>query len=179
MGGRRAGQARDSPGGGALPHIAHHALEGLGAVPEGADATVPITLIRGRLRLPLRPAGHNPDTTRRGVTSGPRPGPAAAPPRPPPQSRDPSPAGPQRARLRLEGGGESGRRGRERGRSSSSSSSSSSRRRRHCRSDTPSCRSGRRHRDSIVGRPAPAPHAAALAQRRHRPRFRPAARAAS
>lgn len=45
------------PGGGALPHIAHHALEGLGAVPEGADATVPVTLIRGRLRLPLRPGG--------------------------------------------------------------------------------------------------------------------------
>lgn len=45
------------PGGGALPHIAHHALEGLGAVPEGADAAVPVALIRGGLRLPLRPGG--------------------------------------------------------------------------------------------------------------------------
>lgn len=102
---RRAGQARDSPGGGALPHIAHHALEGLGAVPEGADATVPVTLIRGRLRLPLRPAGHNPDTTRRGVTSRPRPGPAAAPapppapgPRPPPRQRPARPPRAQRGR---------------------------------------------------------------------------------
>lgn len=99
---RRAGQARDSPSGGALPHIAHHAFEGLCAVPEGADATVPVTLIRGRLRLPLRPAGHNPDTARRGVTSGPRPGPAAAPapppapvPRPPPR-RSPARQAPAR-----------------------------------------------------------------------------------
>lgn len=44
-----------SPGGGALPHIAHHALEGLGAVPEGAHAAVPIALVGGRFRLPLRP----------------------------------------------------------------------------------------------------------------------------
>lgn len=45
------------PGGGALAHVAHHALEGLGAVPEGAHAAVPVALVRRRLRLPLRPGG--------------------------------------------------------------------------------------------------------------------------
>lgn len=39
----------------ALSDIAHHALEGLGAVAEGADAAVPVALVRGRFRLPLRP----------------------------------------------------------------------------------------------------------------------------
>lgn len=168
---RRAGQARDSPGGGALPHIAHHALEGLGAVPEGADATVPVTLIRGRLRLPLRPAGHNPDTTRRGVTSRPRPapGPCGRPrPAPRPNSATPAPRAPGAPRSGSEWEGSQERGGRGRGRN-------------RRRSDTRGCRSGRRHRGSIVGRPAPAPHAAALAQqrRRRRPRSGPAARAAS
>lgn len=44
-----------SPSGGALSHIAHHALEGLGAVPEGAHTAVPIALVGGGFRLPLRP----------------------------------------------------------------------------------------------------------------------------
>lgn len=48
--------AGDPPCGGALPHVAHHALEGLGAVAEGADAAVPVALVRGGFRLPLRPA---------------------------------------------------------------------------------------------------------------------------
>lgn len=52
----RSPSAGDPPCGGALPHVAHQALEGLGAVAEGADAAVPVPLVRGGFRLPLRPA---------------------------------------------------------------------------------------------------------------------------
>lgn len=43
------------PGGCALPDIAHHALERLGAVPERAHAAVPVRLVGRGLRLPFRP----------------------------------------------------------------------------------------------------------------------------
>lgn len=97
MGRTPAAGARDSPGGGALPHIAHHALEGLGAVPEGADAAVPVAVIRGGLRLPLRPAGHN-RTRRRsaGVSGRPRPAPVPRPARPATPAPPPSPGAAQR-----------------------------------------------------------------------------------
>lgn len=167
-----AGGAQGRPGtftsGGALPHIAHHALEGLCAVPEGADATVPVTLIRGRLRLPLRPAGHNPDTARREVTSGPRPGPQPPPPRPQPRCRDPAPPVPGAPGSRSEGGesGKAGARARPQQEPPPLDTRTAAG---HQGRWTPGAAAiaaplwgGRRR-----------PHAAALAQRRHRPRSSP------
>lgn len=87
--------AGDPPCGGALPHVAHHALEGLGAVAEGADAAVPVTLVRGGFRLPLRPAETH---ERQGQHRARRPHPAALPPLP--RGR---PAGRHRHRLRAPG----------------------------------------------------------------------------
>lgn len=47
------------PGGRALPDVTHEALERLSAVPERADATVPVAVVGGRLSLPLRPSHKN------------------------------------------------------------------------------------------------------------------------
>lgn len=72
----------DSPCGGALPHVAHHALEGLGAVAEGADAAVPVALVRGGFRLPLRPAETHSTRGSAGRAASRRPPRAPSPPAP-------------------------------------------------------------------------------------------------
>lgn len=44
------------PGGGAFPHIADAAFKGFGAVPKGADATIPKAFVCGRFRLSFWPS---------------------------------------------------------------------------------------------------------------------------
>lgn len=44
------------PGGGAFPHIADAAFKGFGAVPKGADATIPKAFVCSRFRLSFWPS---------------------------------------------------------------------------------------------------------------------------
>lgn len=54
---RRRRRRATLPCGCALPHIADAAFERLGGVPEGAHATVPVSVVRGLLGLSFWPVG--------------------------------------------------------------------------------------------------------------------------